>query len=454
MSMIIVPNKSKPTSPRLMLFPDTTRVETGGTGEALSIAGCELASLAEHYGTPLYLYDRATLDATVTTYQQTLAEYPAENGITFAGKAFLCTALAQWTQQHDLWLDCSSQGELAVASAAGVSRTHLLVHGVNKSLVDLQIALIQAGTLVIDNQHELEHLVMLAPQNTGPLPDLWLRYRPGVVVNTHTHTLTGQEASKFGMNRDEIYKATHICQTNDLPLKGLHFHLGSNFHNLEPVGIAVDQALELVKEINLGDQWILCPGGGCGVAYHEDEIRSMLHPTIESYTRFIVDHIVVGCKRLGLALPRLQLEPGRSLIARAGVALYRVGAIKHTSQRTWVLLDGGLADNPRPALYQARYTALPVSKPNRETTSRVWMGGPYCESGDVLIEDLPFPEVQPGELIAIPVSGAYQLSMASNYNGAYRPAVLWLEAGEAHLIQARENSWDLLHRDRPLPVIN
>ena len=170
----------------------------------------------------------------------------------------------------------------------------------------------------------------------------------------------------------------------------------------------------------------------------------------DRYVRFLVDHVVPGCRERGLPLPRLQLEPGRSLVARAGVALYRVGATKESAGRRWVLLDGGMTDNPRPALYGARYSALPVRGPRRPPGSAVWLAGPYCESGDVLIEELPLPLVQSGELVAIPASGAYQLSMSSNYNGARRPAVLWLDEGTAKVIQERETPGDLLRRDRPL----
>jgi diaminopimelate decarboxylase len=173
-------------------------------------------------------------------------------------------------------------------------------------------------------------------------------------------------------------------------------------------------------------------------------------PDVEEYVRFVAQHLVASCHRRGLPLPRLHLEPGRSIVARAGVALYRVGTVKETRQRRWLLLDGGLVDNPRPALYGARYSALPVQGPNRPVSKEAWLAGPYCESGDVMIEALPFPDVQAGELVAVPVSGAYHLSMASNYNGACKPAVLWLGEGTAHLIQRREPVEDLIRRDEPL----
>jgi diaminopimelate epimerase len=181
------------------------------------------------------------------------------------------------------------------------------------------------------------------------------------------------------------------------------------------------------------------------VAYHEDDLPQ---PEIAGLARGVAEAVAAGCRERGLSLPRLQLEPGRSLVARAGVALYRVGSTKRTPHRRWVLLDGGLADNPRPALYDARYSALPVCDPNRPDAGPTTLAGPYCESSDVLIRDLPLPELAPGELVAVPVSGAYQVSMANNYNGAFRPAVLWLEAGRARLIQAREAVDDLVRRDR------
>ncbi len=433
---------------RMALFPATARIEATAEGEHLTIAGCDLASLAGTYGTPLYLYDRVTLDAAVEAYQRALAGfYPGKTGITYASKAFLCVALAQWTQRHDLWVDCTGVGELAIARAAGVRREHLLVHGVNKSSADLIAAVEGAGTIVVDNLTELDRLVELSQGAEAPFPNLWLRFRPGLAVDTHSHTQTGQEESKFGMGRDEILRAAGICREHELPLKGLHFHQGSHFHDPSPIGSALERALDLLVAIHAEDDWALSPGGGWGVAYHEDDLPQ---PSIIEYVRYIAERVVAGCEQRGLFLPHLHLEPGRSLVARAGVALYRVGAVKHTASRRWVLLDGGMADNPRPALYGARYSALPVWQPQRLEQELTWLAGPFCESGDLLIEGLPLPPVQPDELIAIPVSGAYHLSMASNYNGACRPAVLWLDAGHAELMQERETPEDLLRRDRPL----
>jgi diaminopimelate decarboxylase len=438
---------------RLELFPVTARIEARQGEERLLIADCDMGQLANRYGTPLYLYDQATLDAAVDAYRQALARfYPGESGITYAGKAFLCVALAQWAQRRDLWLDCTGAGELEVAAAAGVGRESILVHGVNKSQEDLAAALSLAGTVVVDNLIELERLAVLFAERRGrvmQLPDLWLRIRPGLTVATHAYTQTGQEDSKFGMSPVDARRAVQICRQHGMPLTGLHFHLGSRFRDPDPVAPALEMILDLVAALCGESGWlprVLCPGGGWGCAYHEDELP---HPPLEGYVEFVADRLVRGCQRRDLPLPRLQLEPGRSLVARAGVALYRVGTVKETPQRRWLLLDGGLADNPRPALYGARYSALPVARPDRPAVGLAWLAGPYCESGDVLIEGLPFPEVEPGECIAVPVSGAYQLSMASNYNGARKPAVVWLTGGSSRLIQARQEVGDLMRRDLP-----
>jgi diaminopimelate decarboxylase len=320
------------------------------------------------------------------------------------------------------------------------------VHGVNRSISDLQAALKHAATIVIDNLTELKHLEKLLSTSHPLLPDLWLRLLPGVAVHTHhSHTQTGQHDSKFGMTRTELLEAANFCKEHNLPLKGIHFHQGSNFRDPEPLLPAIDMALDLAKEIGFQSEWHFCPGGGWGVAYHEDELPA---PSIESYVRGISEAVVEGCQQRGLDLPHLHLEPGRSLVARAGVAIYRVGAVKRRGDKTWLLIDGGMADNPRHALYGSRYSCLTVSGPGRVPTERVSIGGPYCESGDVILEDLPLPKVQEGELIAVPVAGAYHMSMSSNYNGARRPAVLWLEENNAKLIVERETIQDLLKNQR------
>ncbi|MCZ2122546.1 MAG: diaminopimelate decarboxylase [Anaerolineales bacterium] len=427
---------------RLSLFPNATKIQNN----QLTIAGQALNQLAGQYGAPLYIYDRATLNASAQEYQDALAAfYPGPASVTYAGKAFLCKALAAWTQLHNLTVDCTGEGEIGIAVAGGAPREKILVHGVNKSMADLKSAFQHAGTIVVDNLTELIRIQLLLTNYQASAPNIWLRLLPGVAVTTHhAHTQTGQHDSKFGMTRDEILEAAKFCKENKLPLNGIHFHQGSNFRDPEPLIPAIDMALDLAKEIGFNGEWHFCPGGGWGVAYHEDELPN---PPVESYVRGIAEAVIEGCKSRGLDLPVLHLEPGRSLVARAGVALYRVGAIKHRGDKTWILIDGGMADNPRFALYGARYSCLPVEGLDREISAKVSIAGPYCESGDILIEDLPMPELKEGELIAIPVSGAYHLSMSSNYNGARRPEVLMVEEGKVDVMLRRETVDDLLRRD-------
>lgn len=437
---------------RLALFPLTAAVTSAdGSGHtALMIGGCDLHLLAAEHGTPFYCFDAATLDAAARAYQAALARfYPGEGAITYAGKAYLSRAMAQWTQRHGLWVDCTGAGEIGIAVAAGVPRRHILVHGVNKSDADLDAAVGHAATIVVDNLAELHRLTPRLLAAVNP-PSLWLRVRPGVAVDTHAYRQTGQEDSKFGMAPLEMMAAVRHCLQHGLALSGLHFHQGSHFHDPAPIGPALEIVLDLVAEIASTTGWqphALSPGGGWGVAYHEDDLPQ---PNLEEYVRFVALGVVEGCRRRGLALPALHLEPGRSLVARAGVAVYTVGAVKQTAARRWIFIDGGMADNPRPALYGARYSALPVLAPDRALAEPAWIAGPYCESGDILIEALPMPDMRAGELLAIPVSGAYHLAMQSNYNGARKPAVLWLDKGQAQVIQRRETLADLLARDADL----
>ena len=387
------------------------------------------------------------MDSAVADYKSALAShYPVAGSVTYAGKAFLNLAIAQWTQLHKLFVDCTGEGEIAIAVAGGVPREHIIVHGVNKSNADLKSAIQYAGTIVVDNFTELKTLEKMRKQVSTL--QIWLRLLPGVAVQTHhMHTQTGQHGSKFGMTSAEIMEAAQFCKLHNLPLNGIHFHQGSNFRDASPLKEAIELGLDLAGEIGFTNEWHFCPGGGWGVAYHEDELPQ---PNANEYVRMIAENVIEGCKTRGLTLPHLHLEPGRSLVARAGVAVYRVGAIKRRDDKVWILTDGGMTDNPRHAMYGARYSCLTVSSPGAVRSEKVSIAGPYCESGDVLIEDLLMPKIEVGDFIAIPASGAYHLSMSSNYNGSRKPAVLWLESGQARVIQRRETTEDLMRRDQAI----
>ena len=430
---------------RLQLFPDTTTIQN----DSLLIAGQDVNALAQRHGTPLYIYDRQTMDGLAKRYKAALkAHYPVASSITYAGKAFLCRAVAEWAGQQGFIVDCTGEGEIAIGVAAKLPPKNILAHGVNKSRGDLDAALSSAGILVVDNLSELQRLPDLVrrprPKRNGPAPLIWLRLQPGEAVPTHhAHTQTGQVGSKFGMPPAELLEASEFARTAGLPISGIHFHQGSNFRDTGPLLAAIELALRLAKEMRLPEAWHFCPGGGWGAAYHEDELPQ---PEIDQYVSVIAREVARRCRAAGLTLPTLHLEPGRSLVARAGVAVYRVGTVKRRKHRTWLLVDGGMADNARHALYGARYSCLPARGLARAMTETVSIAGPFCESGDVLIEDLAMPPMEEGELLVVPVSGAYQLSMASNYNGARRPAALWLERGRSKLIVRRETSEDLAQR--------
>lgn len=440
---------------RLQLFPLETTIEPGDKGKpSLHIGGIDLESLADEFGTPLYLFDEVTLDDAVAQYRRALqAYYPAESGITLAGKALLLTASAQWAHTRGLWLDCTGAGEIAIARRADVPAESILVHGVNKSDADLDAALRHsstsgAGVIVVDNLTELARIFAHSSlKSSGTTPAIWLRVRPGIAVDTHAYRQTGQADSKFGMEGEEVETALQMARAADVEIEGIHFHQGSHFHDVSPIAPGLDAVLDLIANLQHVHGWTprhLSPGGGWGVPYHEEDLP---HPTIEEYVRFVAGHLVDGCHARNLPLPTLHVEPGRSLVAKAGVAIYRVGASKQSAARRWLLIDGGMADNPRPALYGARYSALPVREPLRPARGVASFGGPFCESGDVLIHDLPMAHVADGEYVAVPVSGAYHVNMQSNYNGARKPTVLWLRAGKAHVVQRRETVDDLLARD-------
>ncbi len=427
---------------RLKLFPVSTEIKA----DQLMIGGCDVQSLAEQHGTPLYIYDHADLDRTASLYRRLLSEsWPGAWSVTYAGKAFMNTAIAQWAAEQGFTVDCTGAGEIGVAVRAGLGKENILVHGVNKSAEDLKAALRHAGTIVVDNLSELKKLVKLSGE--GPLPDLWLRFQPGLAVQTHhAATQTGHEGSKFGMSDLQIMEAAAFCREHGLPLKGIHFHQGSQFRDPAPLKPAIEKALDLAQEIGFSGDWHFSPGGGWGVAYHESELPQ---PEVAEYIQAVTGWARESCQQRNIELPHLHLEPGRSLVARAGVAVYRVGTVKQAGSHTWVLVDGGLADNPRKALYGAQYSCLTVTKVTGSPTQKVSIAGPFCESGDVLIDEIMLRPIEEGELIAIPVSGAYHISMASNYNGARRPQVLLVENGTARPLVLSETFDDLVRRQNP-----
>lgn len=423
----------------------------------LALGGCDTVALAREFGTPLYLLDEATLHETATRFHRSLqAAYPAPSAVHYAGKALLNTAVAQLLSGWGLGLDCVSLGELAVARHAGVPLDQVHLHGNSKPRRELTQALEWGvGRIMVDSLDELALLAELGQMRLDaglPPQPISLRLNPGVSVHTHAHIQTGQLDSKFGLPIATGMAATaaeRALAAPGLDLVGLHAHLGSQIHELDQLALGVDRLLAFAAELRASHGWQmqeLSPGGGLAVPYRNSDPA----PQIEDYTRALADAVIDGCERHGLALPKLLIEPGRSVIARSIVALYEVIAVKTIPDvRTFVAVDGGMGDNLRPALYQARYSALRADAATDSTSQRVTVVGRYCESGDVLLRDVDLPPLEPGALLAVPMAGAYTLSMASNYNLVPRPPLVLVRDGQTRVLQRRETLDDLLRRDLP-----
>ncbi len=443
-------------SNKLDIFPYAATIDNSGH---LALHGHRAKELATQYGTPLYVYDVETIRHQLAAYRRGLSAYRGQTRLTYASKAFQCTALAQFMTQEKVWLDVASAGEIFIAQNGGANPAEMHMHGNNKTAYDLQTALeAGVGRIVVDNEDELYRLAKMA-QARQQFVKIWLRITPGIAVETHQYILTGASDSKFGFSlkhAKEIAKeiiSKHPKQKSENPLEflqltGLHVHLGSHFHDAEPVGEAMDCLLDLANSLHKQFGWELkelCAGGGWGVRYHPDDPPKPIEP----YVSGVVAAVEISCRRKNLLLPTLILEPGRSIVAQAGVAIYTVGGRKVIPEvRTYVSIDGGLADNPRPALYQAQYTALLANRGHEPESETVAIAGPFCESGDILIQSVTLPPAKAGDILAVPVSGAYQLSMGTNYNAALRPAVIFIEENKVKLVQRREMLSDLIKRDK------
>jgi diaminopimelate decarboxylase len=420
------------------LLPLSSSISLQG---CLTIAGQDLELLANMYGTPLYLYDAATIHSQVETLHNLLEKYyPGESLAAYAAKAYFSEGMSRKLAALGMGVDVVSLGEIELALRGGFSPGVLHLQGNNKSEAELSAALeIHAQAIVVDNLDELHLLENMAARRGSNKARIWLRVTPTVQGHTHAHIDTSGANSKFGLHIENGQAAAALRYARAsawLDLAGLHTHLGSQLFEPETYREAIHQLYQLAQNEDFCPQEF-SPGGGWGVRYTAGDPED----TYALWVEAVCGAVVEESSRLGWLLPRLVLEPGRSLVARAGVALYRVGSQKTTpSGLCIVAVDGGLADNPRHALYQARYTALAVRQPNSAdaAASPARLVGKFCESGDVLIPEVLLPPVERGDLIAVPVAGAYQLSMASNYNLAPRPAVLWLDENKAELLQRRE----------------
>jgi len=419
----------------------------------LTLGGVDVRDLADEFGTPLYVYDVATLRAQCEGFLAAFRGAYPDCDVLYASKAFLNRPFARFIAAQGLGFDAVSGGEIEVLRAADVDLRTVYLHGNNKTPEELRLAVRAGlGRVVIDNEGEVTLLDGIAGEERKRQAVL-VRVSPGIDAHTHEKTTTGIVDSKFGvpiLTGAAERTVAAIASAANLDFRGLHMHLGSPIFETAPYVEAIEVVARFIAEVCRGRLGLevteFSPGGGFAVAYN-DEQQDALQPIAE-YAAVVAGTLRREADRLGFPLPHMTVEPGRAIVARAGVALYTVGARKEVPGiRTYVSVDGGMADNIRPAMYGARYRALAAERPRAPAEETVAIAGKYCESGDVLIQSVELPRLRAGELLAIPVAGAYQLAMESNYNLAYRAAVVMVEDGRARLIRRRQTAEDLVALD-------
>lgn len=429
------------------LFPDTAVATESGH---LAVGGCDVVELAAEFGTPLYVYDEASIRARARAYRAALERsYGGASLVCYAAKAYCAPWLLRVIAEEGLGLDVVSGGELHAATLVDFPRDRIYLHGNNKSRAEFEFALDErVGRIVVDNLDEIAVLGRLAAERRHRQAVL-LRVGPGVDAHTHAHLTTGATDTKFGLGiesgqAEAGFRA--ILAQPALDLRGIHAHIGSMIGDPEPYRESVRRLVRFARDMARTTGFELreiSPGGGYGVRYTPDDPPADAAQLIATVAATVAD----SAKREGFTdpLPALTIEPGRAMIATSAVALYRVGSVKELAGlRTYVAVDGGMADNIRPTAYGARYSAVIADRVRAPADRVVAIAGRYCETGDILIQEtrLALPAV--GDLIAIPVAGAYQLSMASNYNLVPRPAVVVVADGVARLVRRRETHDDLM----------
>ena len=416
----------------LDLFPDSTRIE----GAELMIGGLVTEDLATEFGTPLVVYCEETLRARARSLRAAVTG----GHVAFGTKAFSNVAVLKLFREEGLGVDVASAGELAFARAAGFEGNEIIVHGNNKDPALLAEAGAEGATVVLDAPDEAE-LAALAG-----VRQVLVRVTLGVDADTHEAIRTGHHGSKFGLPAAQAWSLIEDALSRGLEVLGLHVHIGSQLADFDAQAETIVRLASFAAACRDALGWtprIADLGGGFGIRHNIGEDA----PDAAVLAASAAETARLAFAEAGLPTPEIWLEPGRSLVGPAGVTLYRVGAVKRLPERTWVAVDGGMSDNPRPQLYEAVYTAVSATRANESAGEHASVAGMHCESGDVLIDDVALPTPRRGDLLAVPATGAYTLAMASNYNGVTRPAAVLAGGGEAKLIRARETIADLLRAE-------
>ncbi len=401
------------------------------------VGGCDLVEVAREFGTPAYVYDPADIRARARTYVGALGARGIESEVLYASKAAPFTAVYRICREEGLSVDVASGGELHMALAAGFEPERIYMHGNNKSADELRMAFDAGiGCVVVDSLDEIARADALADRDQ----DVLIRLTPGITPSTHSYVQTGQIDSKFGFGIEggqaEAAVAA-VAASEHLRLAGFHAHLGSQIYELEPYTRAIELMAEFCRPHR---PRVMNVGGGLGIAYSADDAP----PSIEAYVDLKVDAVA----KFFDPMPKLLLEPGRSLVGNAGVTIYTVGAVKEIpGVRTYVAVDGGMSDNLRPMLYGSRYEALIADRADAPAGVMSTVAGKHCESGDILVRDVELADPRPGDVLVTPATGAYGYAMANNYNGIPRPPVVFCSDGRAELVVRREAYEDLVARD-------
>ncbi|HEX5641637.1 MAG TPA: diaminopimelate decarboxylase [Thermoleophilia bacterium] len=432
------------------MYPHTSAHNAAGH---LEIGGCDVVDLAREHGTPLFIYDEQTLRDQCRAYHTAFGARTGLYEIVYASKAFSCRAMAELVAQEDLSLDVATGGELAAALAGGFPAGRIYFHGNNKSPAEIDAGLDAGiGHFVVDSFEEIERLEAAAAAR-GRSQDVLVRVTPGVRPDTHDFIQTGQQDSKFGFGLADGLAHEAVRRLKDaahLELVGVHAHIGSQIFELDSYRREVEVLFVAIDDWRR-DFGFVCRifniGGGLGIRYTEADQPS----SIAEFAGIAVDAVRAGAEKHGMPMPRLFVEPGRSIAGKAAVTAYTVGTVKVIpGVRTYVAVDGGMSDNLRPMLYDSRYEAMLANKAEAEATDVVTVAGKHCESGDVLVRDVYVAPPEPGDILVTPGTGAYGYAMANNYNAQPRPAVVLVGGGAARVIIARETWDDVLRLQRPL----